>query len=295
MRYTAVGDDGEILCSGDGCTGTQTSNTSKTLRSVSRSGTMRGDKVTPLILAVGDDGEIRRLKAQGQWEHRDGSTSYHLHGVSFAPGTVNAWVVGDEGTILKTTDGGWTWGFQTSGITRHLRAVQAVTDQLVYAVGDEAEILKTTDGGAHWQRIHHFSDPGLVRIHVIAPTKIQEHLRAVAADADGNMWAAGNDGGLIQFVNGDWKGQHVGSKTFRAIAHTSKGILVAGDDGTIQLGGWDDLQARSAGTGKNLNAILAQGSSIMIAGDDGHLFSSSDGGATWSTKTRGSKHLHGLT
>src|SRR6516225_11139719 len=61
---------------------------------------------SPLMLAVGDGGACVRLVGDGQWQSLSTGTSRGLKSVSFAPKTRTAWVVGDEGTILKTTDGG---------------------------------------------------------------------------------------------------------------------------------------------------------------------------------------------
>jgi hypothetical protein len=57
-------------------------------------------------------------------------------------------VVGDVGTILKTTDGGAIWTSQRSGTTNYLESVLfPANEQTGYAVGWYGTILKTTDGG----------------------------------------------------------------------------------------------------------------------------------------------------
>jgi photosystem II stability/assembly factor-like uncharacterized protein len=61
------------------------------------------------------------------------------------------WVVGDEGTILNTRDGGDTWQAQWGGTNSELHAV-TFTDhaQHGWAVGDDGTILSTRDGGRTW-------------------------------------------------------------------------------------------------------------------------------------------------
>jgi photosystem II stability/assembly factor-like uncharacterized protein len=61
--------------------------------------------------------------------------------------------VGDNGTILRTTDGGATWTRQTSGTTGILFGVSCVDANTCTVVGGMplgAIILRTTDGGCTW-------------------------------------------------------------------------------------------------------------------------------------------------
>jgi photosystem II stability/assembly factor-like uncharacterized protein len=62
-------------------------------------------------------------------------------------------VVGDTGTILKTTDLGATWAPLTSGTTRTLHDVYLFDPNQGVTVGDRGLILRTTDGGTNWQRV----------------------------------------------------------------------------------------------------------------------------------------------
>jgi photosystem II stability/assembly factor-like uncharacterized protein len=68
-----------------------------------------------------------------------------LVGVSFAaPSSGTA--VGEEGTILRTTDGGTTWMSQNSGTTQTLFGVSFTAANTGTAVGHGSTILRTTDG-----------------------------------------------------------------------------------------------------------------------------------------------------
>ena len=62
-------------------------------------------------------------------------------------------VVGDAGTILKTTDSGMTWSPLTSGTTNGLYDVYFFDATQGVAVGEQGLILRTTDGGAGWQGV----------------------------------------------------------------------------------------------------------------------------------------------
>jgi len=59
-------------------------------------------------------------------------------------------VVGANGTIIKTTDGGETWQQKDSGTTENLRKVQFPIQDIGYVVGDSGIVLKTTDSGETW-------------------------------------------------------------------------------------------------------------------------------------------------
>jgi photosystem II stability/assembly factor-like uncharacterized protein len=62
-------------------------------------------------------------------------------------------VVGDAGTIVKTTDAGMTWSPLTSGTTNALHDVYFFDATQGVAVGEQGLILRTTDGGTGWQGV----------------------------------------------------------------------------------------------------------------------------------------------
>src|SRR5262245_11276856 len=75
-----------------------------------------------------------------------GAATYPL-AVSSAGATAR--VVGEDGTILATDDGGATWTLRETGTTARLRAV-SFAGSTGWAVGDSGTILKTEDGGTTW-------------------------------------------------------------------------------------------------------------------------------------------------
>ena len=60
------------------------------------------------------------------------------------------WVVGEYGTVIKTTDGGKTWEKLKSGTGNTLLEVDFFDQNFGFAVGLDATILKTVDGGKTW-------------------------------------------------------------------------------------------------------------------------------------------------
>ncbi|MBL7129614.1 MAG: T9SS type A sorting domain-containing protein, partial [Ignavibacteria bacterium] len=76
-------------------------------------------------------------------------TTTTLHGVSFTDAN-NGTVVGDGGTILRTTNGGANWTSQISGTTRELWGVSFTDINTGTVVGGLGEILRTINGGTNW-------------------------------------------------------------------------------------------------------------------------------------------------
>jgi hypothetical protein len=61
--------------------------------------------------------------------------------------SINGLAVGNNGTILRTEDGGETWESQKLGITQNLYAVQFIDSLTGWIAGEGGLIIKTTNGG----------------------------------------------------------------------------------------------------------------------------------------------------
>ena len=68
----------------------------------------------------------------------------------YFPNATTGYIVGDAGTILKTTDAGTSWTTQISGTFNGLTSVCFIGVDTGYAIGGSSTILKTTDGGNTW-------------------------------------------------------------------------------------------------------------------------------------------------
>jgi len=88
----------------------------------------------------------------GQWSAANSGTTNNLNGAYLLDSGVG-FVVGDAGTIVKTTDAGVTWSPLTSGTTNGLHDVYFFDATQGVAVGEQGLILRTTDGGAGWQGV----------------------------------------------------------------------------------------------------------------------------------------------
>jgi photosystem II stability/assembly factor-like uncharacterized protein len=67
----------------------------------------------------------------------------------------DGFIVGDNGTIFKTTNGGTTWQLQISPISSSLKDIQFLNNQTGFICGTfpNGSLLKTTNGGSTWKSL----------------------------------------------------------------------------------------------------------------------------------------------
>lgn len=99
------------------------------------------------------------------------------------PGTL--WMVGKEGKILRSEDGGKAWREQASGTRENLQSIAAWDSQRAVAVGNTGLILTTADGGATW------------RPATAPKSEIDNKLLRVRIDPQGAAWAVGVMGAVL--------------------------------------------------------------------------------------------------
>lgn len=69
-----------------------------------------------------------------------------------APGSL--WVVGSNGYVAHTSDGGTVWDVQSLPIpTANLYRIDAWDSQTAYATGEIGHVFRTTDGGLNWENV----------------------------------------------------------------------------------------------------------------------------------------------
>ncbi len=99
----------------------------------------------------------------------------------------NAWIVGEQGLINATTDGGNNWFVQTSGVTSHLNGIHFSSLTTGVAVGNNGVILRTIDGGSTWSTITFNTTESLNDVHFTTTTE---------------GWIVGNNGTVLKTIDG---------------------------------------------------------------------------------------------
>lgn len=104
------------------------------------------------VVAAGDHATYASHDSGATWMRADAPAS--LESVDLLS-PLDAIAVGEAGTILRSSDGGLTWGQVASGTSADLHRVR-FTGSVGHAVGAAGTLLASSDGGASWQA----EDPG---------------------------------------------------------------------------------------------------------------------------------------
>lgn len=101
--------------------------------------------------ASADIGQVEALttSADGIWTARESGVTLNLDDVFFIDESIG-WVSGENGALLKTTDGGATWAEMNAGTSVTLAGLHFIDENTGWVVGDSGVIRKTTDGGQTW-------------------------------------------------------------------------------------------------------------------------------------------------
>jgi len=194
--------------------------------------------------------------------------------------------VGEDGTIMYTTDGGYTWNTATSNTTQALREVSFGTPNTAYAVGGYGTIVKTTDGGSTWDSI---------------PTGILSAMVGVSFLDENTGFVAGSEPHVILFTgNGGATWEDRTPQTYTAFDDI---FFITNDVGSVSSK-YDVFNTNDGGITWSIaqSGIYADGSYHIsfinpdmgwIAGTqvpsltEGHIAHTSDGGDTYTQQPHG--------
>ena len=189
------------------------------------------------------------------WNRLDINSNVTLHATAFQDAN-RGLIVGDDGTILATEDGGKTWNPRTSGTKEHLLSIYTVGDQ-AWAGGFDGVLLHSGDGGKTWQPQASGTTMALESIFFLNPTvgwavgwsgtilrtedggKTWDPIKTDAASwslaavrfvDEKHGWATGFSGQLIHSSDGGktWETQQSGSNSWLTSIAIDKSEAVVG-------------------------------------------------------------------
>ncbi|KXK52135.1 MAG: glycosyl hydrolase family 88 [Chlorobi bacterium OLB5] len=202
-----------------------------------------------------------------------------------------ATLVGQDGLIMRTEDGGLNWLVQSSGITNVLNSNDYASFydndgelvKLQIAVGENGIILKSVDNGVNW---------------TVKTSGTTENLNDVKIFSPNMIFACGNNGTFLSSADfGEtWTAVNLNNtRNLYGIATTGSTtmeagntIVVAGDSGTVfgstDLVEWTQI---SVPVTEKLTSADFNGANVIIAGENGTLLKSIDKGLTWIVSASG--------
>jgi photosystem II stability/assembly factor-like uncharacterized protein len=228
---------------------------------------------------VGGGGSVAKISPDGATKKMRVS-DLDLNGVFF----VNAnfgWVVGNQGIIMHTADGGRHWKRQTSGTDEKLHAITCTSENRCWAVGNNATILETRNGGQGWQKLQ---------------SGLTADLFAVEFVNDATGWAVGENGSIAHTVDGgqSWEKQHASlilfpSGPFAKLTDfvalrfvDEKRGWVAGSGGVCRtVDGGKTWEVKQIEYSSFIGLVSNDGKTVCAVSSDGRNYLTKDGGSTW--------------
>jgi len=214
---------------------------------------------------VGETGQIIKIKNLNLISITS-PTTQNLYSVFF-PIYSNGIAVGNNGTVIRTTNGGYSWSIINSGISNTLFSVTFPSTNTAYAAGVNGVVIKTTDNGQNW---------------VTKTQPVNDTLRSVWFTSDNTGFVVSRNGAIFKTTDGgnSWQNKLSGtSQNLNAIRFNNQNIgyiagnnkLVlrttnAGETWTTQLipGSFQQSNYKSIGIDLNMNVDIVGSNKAAI-------------------------------
>jgi len=229
------------------------------------------------ILALGDP-------AVSQWSLVSSPTSKHLYDIVF-PTRLKGWIVGENGALVRTTDGGASWILLPPLDLDQHPGISFADSLRGWMTGAIGMFYSTTNGGDAWRQDYLTGLPWTAYFYKV-------HVAMYATGIRG--WAAGgrqaNLLGTVYTTTGDgyWSPQvfAFSGRLVGVEALTDSLGWIVGDRGlilkTTNGGRWWNQQ--ESGTETNFNSVkFFDRKEGIVAGDSGKILRTTDGGENWKT------------
>ena len=210
------------------------------------------------------------------WAAVPSGVGAHLRDVFFID-QANGWVVGDQNTILATTDGGATWVPQTAAITGiTLRSVVFTSPTDGWICGSSETLLKTVNGGSTWTVVSSGGTIGYYDLwftspqtgYIVGGTGITGTVKRTTNG--GSTWTSSTVDRVLEAVHFNPSG--------KGWACGSRGVIYTSANGTS----WTQLVGPTTSALDNLvNIFMLTDLEGWAVGNPSTIRHTVDGGATW--------------
>ncbi len=222
------------------------------------------------------------ITSEDSW--RGDITSNDLLSVTSSNDGETGWAVGENGTILKTDNGGASWMPRDAGFDIDIGFLTSVTfaadDTTGWAVGWNNTVVRSTDGGDTWTQFPRRSP----------------NTESVTSSVDGaTAWAVGPSAGIVKITDGGQTWERLDSGTtawLEWVTFSADGATgwVVGRRGTIlkTADGGQTWERRSTDTAADLRSVAftRNGTTGLAVGSNGTILRTTDGD-TWTPSNAG--------
>ncbi|MBI5021456.1 MAG: CotH kinase family protein [Ignavibacteriales bacterium] len=179
--------------------------------------------------------------------------------IQFADSLIG-FIVGEHGTILKTTDRGSTWVESNVGLALPLTSIGIASFDNIFVVAENGFMFRSNDTGKSWSRI------------ILTQNK---NIRGFLFESPQNGWVYGDSAQLMKTTDGglNWLLLTLNStKNIAGIARKGANLLIIYFEDGYFATSTDEGQTwipDSNGTGKKITCVKSDGISHWILGENG--------------------------
>lgn len=234
---------------------------------------LNANDVAKAAYAVGPFGSMFRQDFNtGVWTRLTSGTNQHLLD-AWVSNTDVTYVVGNGGTVLKTTTHGASWSSVATGLPTNVDYTQVwgFNDTQVIIAASDGSIYYTTNGGASWTQVR--TGPGRqYPLGLWAPNVLSIYM----AVQDLNT----GHGAIVSNIRGSWISEDRPETRYLAGAWGTTGndVFMASNNGNVlHISGVDVVtnkfivNTQNTGTQKDLYAVYGTGNIIFAVGNAGAI------------------------
>lgn len=233
------------------------------------------------LVAAGEYGVVIRSSDNEHWRQLPLPAQQLITDVHFVDENIG-WVVGHDGLILKTIDGGEHWVFQhytpEAEIPQVFMKILFSNEDKGYIIGSGGNLLETQNGGASWE----------TRI-LLTDEEVDAHLYGMVRLSDGTLMLAGematifrskDDGATWQQLRVDYDGSF-----FSILSMDDDSVLVFGMKSNIyrtedQGETWQKIDPGGS-QASLVSGVQLKDGRVVLVGRSGTVLVSEDRGKTF--------------